>query len=117
MDDEHRLDEVDSRVRAALRADVDVCRRVAASALADGPRPASHRWHRPLFIIVTTAVVVILAVGMFQWRRRTAGSIPPSLTITSVGSMLVVESHDGRRWVIGRSLPRRSGNYVMVVTE
>src|SRR2546426_956190 len=33
MDDEHTLLEVDSRVRAALQADVDVCRRVAASAL------------------------------------------------------------------------------------
>ena len=116
MDDEHTLLEVDSRVRAALQADVDVCRRVAASALADEPRTASHRWRIPL-MVVTTAVVVILAVGVFQWRFRTAGSIPPSLTITSVGSMLVVESHDGRRWVIGRSLPRRSGNYVMVVTE
>jgi len=114
MDDERRLDEVDSRARAALRADVDACRRVAASALAGEPRPASHRWRIPLAIVT---VAVILAVGAFQWRRRTAGSIPPSLTITSVGSMLVVESHDGRRWVIGRSLPRRRGNYVMVVTE
>ena len=116
MDDEHKLDDVDSRVRAALRADVDVSRRVIASALADEPPPASHRWRIPL-VIVTTAVVVILAVGVFQWRRGTAGSVPPSLTITSVGSMLVVESRDGRRWVVGRSVPRRSGNYVMVVTE
>jgi hypothetical protein len=114
MDDEHRLNEVDSRVRAALRADVDITRRVIASALAGEPPAASHRWRIPL-VIVTTAVVVVLAVGVFEWRRRTAGSIPPSLTITSVGSMLVVESPDGRRWVVGRSQPRRSGNYVMVV--
>jgi len=31
--------------------------------------------------------------------------------------MLIIESQDGRRWIIGPSTPRRSGNYVMVVTE
>ena len=117
MDDEHELLEVDSRVRAAFGADADVCRRVVSTALTDTPSPAPHRWRVPLTIAIATALLLIAGVAAFQWRRSGVPSSAPSLTITSAGPMLVVESRDGRRWVIGRSQARRSGNYVMVVTE
>jgi hypothetical protein len=43
---------------------------------------------------------------------------PPSLAITGRGSLLVVDSQDGRRWVVGAPPARRAGgNYVIVVPQ
>jgi len=118
MDDERELLEIDSRIRAALQANDDACRRVVARALADEQRATPHRRRGRFAILTAGAVVLILVVvGAIQWRRGAARPMPQSLTITSAGSMLVVESQDGRRWIIGPLQPRRSANYVMVVTE
>jgi hypothetical protein len=117
MDDERELLEVDSRVRAALRADADACRRVVSTALTDTRLLAPHRWRVPIAIAIAMAVLLIVGAAGFRWRRSAVAARAPSLTITSAGPMLVVEGRDGRRWVIGRTQPRRSGNYVMVVTE
>jgi anti-sigma-K factor RskA len=117
MDEERGLLEVDARLRAAVAPDVEAARRIAARALADDTRPTQRRWRAPLAIAIVAAIVVIAGVAAFQWRRSTAAVPSRSLTITSAGSMLVVESPDGRRWVVGSSTPRRSGNFVMVVSE
>lgn len=119
MDDERERLEIDSRVRAALRTNDDAWRRVVARALADAPRSTPHRWRGRLAIVTAAALVLILGVvAAVQWRRSAAArSLSQSLTVTRAGSMLIIESQDGRRWIIGPSTPRRSGNYVMVVTE
>ena len=117
MDEERRLLEVDARLRAAVAPDVETARRIAARALADDARQAPRRWRAPLAIALAAAVVAIAGAAAFQWRRSTAALPSRSLTITSAGPMLVVESPDGRRWMIGPSAPRRSGNYVLVVPE
>ena len=115
MDDERKLLEVDSRVRAALQASDEVCRRVAARALADTRRRAPQRWRKRSALITTAALALtLIAIGL-QWRRSVGRSM--SLTVTSKGATLVIESQDGHRWIVGSSPPRRSGNYVMVVTE
>ena len=118
MSDEDTLfDAIDSRVRAALRPDEDACRRVVAGTLADSQAPSRPRWPLRLSVVMATALALILVVGGFEWRRRTSRAPSPSLTVTSDGAMLVVVSQDGRRWIVGPSLPPRRGNYVMVITE
>ena len=43
---------------------------------------------------------------------------PPSLAITGRGSLLIVDSQDGRRWVVGPLPERRAGgNYVIVFPQ
>jgi len=44
--------------------------------------------------------------------------VPPSLAITGRGSLLIVDSQDGRRWVVGPLPERRAGgNYVIVFPQ
>jgi hypothetical protein len=117
MNEDRELLDVDARVRAALTPTADASRRIVARALANGGPPARHPWRATLAIVTVAAVVVTLAVVLFERRRSSPGSPARALTITSAGSTLVVESPDGRRWVIGRVAQRRGGNYTMVVTE
>jgi hypothetical protein len=114
MDDEHMLREVDARVRRALRSDA-VSQRVAAGALADG-RASTPRTRRPRLVVVA-AVALALCVGAWHWRSTLRRSpVPPPLAITSRGSVLVVDSPDGRRWVVAPAPERgTAGNYVIVL--
>ena len=116
MDDETNLSEVDARVRAALSAGPDATHRVLAAALAD----RSRRFARRRYAIATAAVVVSgLAVGTWRWP----GTAPSpwattSLKVTNRGSLIVVESADGRRWIVGPAPARRTGgNYVIVIPQ
>ena len=112
MDDEHMLRGVDARERRALRSD-GVGQRVAARAFADG-RASIPRTRRP-WLAVVAAVALALCVGVWQWRstlRRPP--VPPP--ITGRGSVLVVDSPDGRRWVVAPAPERgTAGNYVIVL--
>ena len=116
MDDETRLSEVDSRVRAALVVDPEATRRVFATALADRSDLLTRRWHAT---VAAAAVVFALGVGMWLWH----GTAPPpsaktSLKVTTHGSLIVVEAADGRRWIVGPPpAPRTGGNYVIVVPQ
>ena len=118
MNDEPRLPEIESRIRAALRTSDATCRAIVARALTDTPRTQPRRWRRPLTMAAATALALLLVAAAVAWRRsagRLASS--PLITVTSAGPVLVVQSEDGRRWIVGPSLPRRSGSYAMVVSE
>ena len=82
------------------------------------PRPSTRR--RMGFAVVTVATVVLLvALTVWQGRKRAGEhTLPTSLAITDRGSMLVVESQDGRRWIVGPAPERRIGvGYVIVVPQ
>jgi hypothetical protein len=113
--DEPDLHDVDSRLRSVFKADVDASRRVAARALTNEMPPSPPRWRTPLAIVTVTAIALVVSVAGYLSRRHAAPPPSRSLTITSAGPLLVVESLDGRRWVVGPSTPRRSGNYTMVI--
>ena len=118
MDDEHTLREADARVRAALVPDEGAARRVVSRALAgDRDRPGVRRLS---YAAVGTAIVaLLLGAGAWRWRRAAPATIPPpSLAIVGRGPMIVVESQDGRRWVVGPPPERRTGgNYVIAVQK
>jgi hypothetical protein len=117
MNDEPRRPEIDSRIRAALRTSDATCRAIVARALTDTPRTLPRRWRRPFVMATATALALLLVVAGFAWRRGAGRSTSPSITVTSAGAVLVVQSEDGRRWIVGPSMPRRSGSYAMVVRE
>ena len=120
MDGENERRDIDARVRAAVKPPADVVDRVVVRALADDCRPR-QRWH-PMRAGVMTVVALALLIGLTAaWQsRRHAGqrTLPTSLSITGEGSLLVVESQDGRRWLVGPVPERRlGGSYVIVVPK
>ena len=117
MNDQPSLLEIDSRVRAALRPNDDACRAIVGRALADTPRTPPPRWRRPFAMATAAAVALLLVVAAFTWRRSAGRPTSPSTTVTSAGPVLIVRTEDGRRWIVGPSMPHHSGSYAMVVTE
>lgn len=119
MVDEPERNDIDLRLRAALRAtDHDeVCRRVVTRALAEPHRRSRGRLKGWPMLLVAGAVVLLLALVGYGGRR--AGDQPPSdvLTVTSTGALIVVTGQDGRRWIVNSSPQRRSGNFVIVIPE
>jgi hypothetical protein len=121
MDDETRLSEADERVRAALSADSEATQRVLAAALGD----RSQRFARRRYALAAAVAVVFpLGAAMWLWPvRRTPGteplpSVTTSLKLTGHGQLIVVESQDGRRWIVGPPPPPRTGgSYVIVVPQ
>ena|SRR6185312_7820550 len=114
MDDEQVLREVDARVRAALDADGETVRRIVGRALADAPaadRGRASRYGLAAAVLVAASIVI---AGVWQWRRAPSS---PSLSVVGRGSTVIVESADGRRWMIGPQQPRTGGNYVIAVSE
>ena len=119
MDDENKRLDVDRRVRRAVSPPADVVDRVVMRALTDNAPPPQHR-RRMGFAVVTVATVVLLvALTVWQGRNRAGEhALPTSLAITGEGSMLVVESQDGRRWIVGPATKRPTGGgYVIVVPQ
>jgi hypothetical protein len=113
MDDETRLSEVDSRVRAALAADPQSTRHVLEAALANRFERPVPRWHA---IVSVAAVILALGAGVWLWQRTAPP--PSSLTLTGRGQVIVVESQDGRRWIVGPAPPPRAGgHYVIVIPQ
>jgi hypothetical protein len=118
MDDEHAQPEVDERVRVALAPDDAASRRVVAQAFADAEVLARRRL--PIGgVAVAIAVVCAAAIAVVVLSRSQAVSPalsqPAALAITGRGSVLVVESGDGRRWIVGPPAPATTGSYVIVV--
>jgi hypothetical protein len=113
MDDEHERLELDKRMRVAFAPDERTSARVVANALAASDARPSLSWR--VRSVALTAVGLVILLAVFQWRRQAAS---PALAITGGGTMLVVESQDGRRWIVGHSEARQSGgSYVMVIPE
>lgn len=117
MDDENTLREVDARVRGVLMTDGVTARRVVMRAFAEDHRPSTWTRRVPYAVAAAAVVVILVVISGRQWRRTvTVPPGPPSLAITGRGSLLVVDSQDGRRWVVGPAPERPTGgNYVIVV--
>jgi len=114
--DERTPHDVDRRLRAAFAIDDGVGRRVVAKALRTTPAPV-YSGHMKSAVALVVAIGV--AVGLTLWRPWHAAPAPPAgLRITATGAILVVESQDGRRWIVGPPPARPSGgNYVLVVPQ
>jgi hypothetical protein len=93
--------------------------RVVMRALTDNDRRPPHRRHKTFAVVTVATVVLLIALTIWQGRKRAGEhTLPTSLAITGEGSMLVVESQDGRRWIVGPAAKRRiGGGYVIVVPQ
>jgi ferric-dicitrate binding protein FerR (iron transport regulator) len=107
MHDDEPID-VERRLRTALRPDEERTRTVIARALSAEPRRSS-RWRAPLF---AAAIVVLALMAASLWRQPVPE--PAALVISGSGSVVVVTTADGRRWVINAERPSTSsGQYVI----
>ena len=111
MRDEDRVSEAERRLNLVLRPGDESVARVIAGALRSGQqRPRRH-------VGVIGACMLALAVAAaFLWPG-TAPS-PAPLVISGSGSIVVVASDDGRRWLIQaqQSSPAR-GEYVIAFPQ
>jgi len=118
MDDKNGPPDIDMRVRGAVSPPAYVVDRVVMRALTDNRSP-QHRRRIRFAAVIAAMLALIIGVAAWQGRQRAAEDTrPTSLAITGDGSMLVVESQDGRRWVVGPAPKRRTGgSYVIVVPQ
>lgn len=115
MDEDANRYEVDTRLRRILIPPSAAIDRVVAGALARRQiRKPVQRWRRAA---VTLAVLLIVAVVTWQRALRREPTVPV-IRVSRNASMLVVQSSDGRRWLLTPPAERRSGgHYVIVVPE
>jgi hypothetical protein len=119
MDDENKLPDVDTHVRAAVNPPASVVDRVVKRALTDNDGPPQNRGRWRVVVVTVASAVLLVALTLWQGRERTPeNQVPTSLAITGDRSLLVVESHDGRRWIVG-SVPERpvGTSYVILVPQ
>jgi len=118
MDDDRLADEIDRRVRTAFAGDPAVERRIAGRALGASPADRASARRPAVRLTALAALCAALAVAFWFWRRPHQ---PPPLTawsITGRGSLVVIDSGDGRRWVVGQPAERApQGRYVIVVPQ
>jgi hypothetical protein len=119
MDEEHEQLDPDERVRAALAIDETSTRRVVARALAGAAAAPRRRVFAGVTVVVT--VICAAAIASVVLSRSRAGvapaNQPSALAITGRGSLLVVESAEGRRWIVGPPARASAGSYVIVVPQ
>jgi hypothetical protein len=115
MDDDANRYEVDARLRQILRPPSAAIDRVMAGALARRQtREPGQRWR---WAAVTVAVLLIVAVVTWQRALRRDPTVPV-IRVSRNASMLIVQSSDGRRWLLTPPAERpRGGHYVIVVPE
>jgi hypothetical protein len=95
------------RLRAVLQPDDERVRHVIAGALS-----TDRQIHllRPLGLLA--ACVVALLVFVQLWRA--SAPLPPALHISGTGSVVVVTSDDGKRWVVNAQRESTArGEYVI----
>jgi hypothetical protein len=107
MRDEDRLSEAERRLNLALRPADGSLARVIAGAL----HPRQRRARRHVGVIGASMLALGLAAA-FLWRSTVPSPAP--LVISGAGSIVVVTSADGRRWLIQaqQSSPAR-GEFVI----
>ncbi len=111
MSDEDRVSEGERHLTRVLRPGDDSVARVIAGAL--GPHQQRPRRH----VGVMGASLLALAIAAALLWRGTAPS-PGPLEISGSGSILVVTSDDGRRWLIqAPQSPPPPGEYVIVFPQ
>jgi hypothetical protein len=110
MRDEDRLSEGERRLNLVLRPGDESVARVIAGAL----RPSQQRSRRHVGVIASMLALAVAAA--FLWRGTTPPPAP--LVISGSGSIVVVTSDDGRRWLIQaqQSSPAR-GEYVIAFPQ
>jgi hypothetical protein len=111
MRDEDRLSEGEQRLNLVLRpGDESVARAIAGALRASQQRPRRHVG------VIGASMLALAAAAAFLWRG-TAPS-PAPLVISGSGSIVVVTSDDGRRWLIQaqQSSPAR-GEYVIAFPQ
>ena len=95
------------RLRAVLQPDDERVRHVIARALS--PDRQIHPL-RPLGLLAACVVALLVIVQL--WRA--SAPLPPALHISGTGSVVVVTSDDGKRWVVNvRREPTARGEYVI----
>ena len=113
--DEQDRREVDTWVRNALMPDSAAAARVAARVLTVS-RASKPALRRMPFVVLTVAAFALVAVlAGLQWRRGGPAPASPTVPIPGGGPLVVIESSDGRRWIVGRSPERPGGGSYAVV--
>lgn len=112
MRDDNVLTQLERRLRAALRPDDERVRHVVEGALSSGT--GKDWWRRFWLVAAGTAGLVIVAA--LVWHA--SAPAPGGLHVSGSGSVIVVTSDDGRRWVVNtdRSSEVR-GAYVIVFPQ
>ena len=112
MRDDDVLTVAERRLGRILRSDDDRVSDVINRALSP-ERPIRSRGGARVLV---AAFIALLALGTFVWR---ASAPPPAaLTISGSGSVIVVRSGDGRRWLVDeRNNSRPRGRYVIAVPQ
>ena len=98
---------VERRLQAVLQPDDEPVRRVIAGALSPDRQVHPLR----LLALLVAGVIALLVISQF-WRA--SAPLPPALHISGNGSVLVVTSADGKRWVVNvQPKPTARGEYVI----
>ena len=111
MRDDDVLSGAERRLRVMLRPDDERVTDVINRALSPERRIRSG-WRGRVLVLTTVAVLVLAAM----WRASTPR--PAALTISGSGSVIVVTSEDGRRWILderNESEPR--GQFAIAVPQ
>ncbi len=116
MDDGQERCEVDAWVRNALAPDREAGARVAVRALATSHASTSAPRRRPFALLAAAALALLAVLVGFQWRHAGLAGARPDVPIPGGGPLVVIESPEGQRWIVGRSPDRPGGgSYVMVI--
>ena len=111
MRDEDRLSEGERRLNLVLRPGDESVARVIAGAL----RPGQRRPRRHLGRI-GASMLALAAAAALLWRGNTPSTAP--LVISGSGSIVVVTSDDGSRWLIqAQQSSPVPGEYVIVFPQ
>ena len=111
MRDEDRLSEGERRLNLVLRPNDESVARVIAGAL----RPNQQRPRRSVGVI-GASMLILAIVASFLWRGSAPSPAP--LVISGSGSIVVVTSDDGRRWLIQAPQgPPVRGDYVIAFPQ
>ena len=111
MRDEDRLSEGERRLNLVLRPGDESVAQVISAAL----RPRQPRPRRYVGVIGMSMLALTVAAA---WLWRGTAPTPAPLLISGSGSIVVVTSDDGRRWLIQtqQSSPGR-GEYVIAFPQ
>ena len=111
MRDEDRLSEAERRMNLVLRPGDESIARVIAGAL----HPSRRRPGRHVGVIGASMLALAVAAA-FLWRGNPPSPAP--LVISGSGSIVVVTSDDGRRWLIqAQQSPPARGEYVIAFPQ
>jgi hypothetical protein len=112
MHDDDVLTAAERRLRRVLRSDDDRLGDVITRALSAERRIRFAARAR----LIVAAFVAALILGTLLWRASVRP--PAALTISGSGSVIVVTTEDGRRWLVDKrndSPPR--GHYAIAVPQ